>query len=388
MARACSKKKSPLSEVDIRLMFAASDRDADILYATQFFAPDPFIYFQYRGQSHMVMNDLEIDRARLQARVDQVLSLSQIQQQLRQDGVRVCNTVAVLDKLFTQKKIHMVLVPYLFPAGLAGELRRRGYHIRVKPGPFLDEREIKQRNELKEIESAQQAAEKGLQAAIDLIRETQITSNGQLIHNGDKLTSERVKYRINTVLLSHGYLATHTIVAGGLQGCDPHNEGHGPLPAHEPIILDIFPRSQKSGYWGDITRTIVRGRATDKVKTIYDSVVKAQLQALNQLQPGASGKKIHQSISTYFEQKGFSTGLQHGRMEGFFHGTGHGVGLEIHEPPHIGSRTDSILRCGQVVTIEPGLYYSKVGGVRIEDLVFITPKGYRNLTRFPKILEI
>lgn len=388
MARALSKKESHLFQVDTRLMFAASDRDADILYATHFFALDPFIYFQHRGRSHVVMNDLEIDRARLQARVDQVLSLSQLQQQLRQNGVRVCDTAAVLDKLFTQKNIQTVLVPYLFPTGLAWELRRRGYHIRVKPGLFLDEREIKQRNEIKEIALAQQAAEEGLQAAIDLIREARITSNGQLIYNGVKLTTEKVKYKINTVLLNQGYLATHTIVAGGLQGCDPHNEGHGPLPAHQPIILDIFPRSQKSGYWGDITRTVVRGRAADKVKSMYDSVARAQLQALNQLRPAASGGEIHQSIYTYFEQQGFSTGLRHGRMQGFFHGTGHGVGLEIHESPHIGSRKDSILRPGQVVTIEPGLYYSKVGGVRIEDLVLITPRGYRNLTRFPKILEI
>ena len=197
-----------------------------------------------------------------------------------------------------------------------------------------------------------------------------------------------MKEAIDTVLLKLGFVSTHTIVAGGTQGCDPHNEGHGPLPAHRPIILDVFPRSQKDGYWGDITRTVVRGRAGEKIQALYRAVAEGQALALKQARPGASGRRIHQSVRDYFDSKGFPTGLHRGRMQGFFHGTGHGVGLEIHEPPHIGSRTESILRAGQVVTIEPGLYYPRVGGVRIEDLILITPRGYRNLTRFPKVLEI
>ena len=378
----------PDSPTEARLLFAASEQNADLLYATRFFAPDPFACFLHRGRSHLVMNDLEIDRARRQAQVDEVLSLSALQQELRRDGKCAITTAAVLHRLLAGRGVSALLVPFDFPAGLAFQLRRRGLRVRVKEGPFFDQRQIKQPREVRQITRAQRAAEAGLQAGIDLIRQARITSRGGLEQDGAALTAERVKEAINTVLLKLGFVATHTIVAGGTQGCDPHNEGRGPLPAHQPIILDVFPRSQKDGYWGDITRTVVRGRAGEKVRRLYGCVAEGQALALGQAKPGASGRQIHQSVRDFFDSEGFPTGLKRGRMQGFFHGTGHGVGLEIHEPPSIGSRTESILRAGQVVTVEPGLYYPGVGGVRIEDLILITPKGHRNLTRFPKVLEI
>lgn len=373
---------------EARLLFAASERNADLLYATRFFAPDPFACFLHGGRSHLVMNDLEIDRARRQARVDEVISLSALQAELRREGRRAITTAAVLHRLLSGRGVRSLLVPFDFPTGLAFQLRRRGLRVRVKEGSFFDHRQIKQAREVRQITRAQRAAEAGLQAGIDCIRQARITSRGRLEQDGAALTAERVKEAINTVLLKLGFVATHTIVAGGTQGCDPHNEGRGPLPANQPIILDVFPRSQKDGYWGDITRTVVRGRAGEKVRALYRCVAEGQALALNQARPGASGRRIHQSVREFFDSSGFPTGLKRGRMQGFFHGTGHGVGLEIHEAPHIGSRRESILKPGQVVTVEPGLYYPGVGGVRIEDLILITPEGYRNLTRFPKVLEV
>ena len=359
-----------------------------MLYATRFFAPDPFAYFLHENRSHVVMNDLEIDRARRHAQVNEVLSLSGLQQELRLKGHRTITTAAVLHQLLAARGIRTLLVPFDFPAGLAFQLHRRGLHVQVKEGPFFDQRQIKQTSEIQQITQAQRAAEAGLQAGIDLIRQARITSRGELEQDSTTLTAERVKETINTVLLQLGFVCTHTIVAGGTQGCDPHNEGHGPLLAHQPIILDVFPRSQRNGYWGDITRTIVRGQANEKIRALYRCVAEAQALALKQARPGTSTQQLHQSVRNFFDSKGFPTGTQRGQMQGFFHGVGHGVGLEIHEPPHIGSRTDSILRAGHVVTIEPGLYYPQVGGVRIEDLILITPQSYRNLTRFPKVLEI
>lgn len=373
---------------EARLLFAASEQNADLLYATRFFAPDPFACFLHGGRSHVVMNDLEIDRARRQARVDEVISLSALQGELRREGRRAITTAAVLYRLLSGRGVRTLLVPFDFPTGLAFQLRRRGLRLRVKEGPFFDQRQIKQAREVRQITRAQRAAEAGLQAGIDLLRQARITSRGRLERDGAALTAEHVKEAINTVLLKLGFVAAHTIVAGGKQGCDPHNEGHGPLPAHQPIILDVFPRSRKDGYWGDITRTVVRGRAGERIRALYRCVAEGQALALSQAGPGAGGRQIHQSVRDFFDSRGFPTGLKRGRMQGFFHGTGHGVGLEIHEAPHIGSRTESILRAGQVVTVEPGLYYSGVGGVRIEDLLLITPKGHRNLTRFPKVLEI
>ncbi|MCI0348071.1 MAG: Xaa-Pro peptidase family protein, partial [Acidobacteriales bacterium] len=352
-----------------------------------FFAPDPFIFFQHRGKKHLVMSDLELDRARQQAHVDYVLSLAAVERELKDNKRLVIDTAAVLHHLFQTKKIHSVLVPSNFPLGLADRLRRRGLRVVASSHAFFPEREVKSEEEIREISKAQRAAEAGMEAAIAMIRESHISR--RLLYQGKaKLTAEMVKERIVAVAMRHGCLASHTIVACGEQGCDPHEEGHGTLRAHQPIILDIFPRSQSSGYWGDLTRTIVKGRASERLKNAYAAVLAGQSLALGRIRAGVRGEAIHQAILDDFKRLGFETGLQDGRMQGFFHGTGHGVGLEIHELPRLSPRGQSRLKPGHVVTVEPGLYYFNLGGVRLEDLLVVTKTGNRNLTRFPKYLEV
>src|SRR5919109_705832 len=156
---------------------------------------------------------------------------------------------------------------------------------------------------------------------------------------------------------------------------------------HSSIIFDIFPRSQKTGYFGDLSRTVVRGRASEKLKEIYATVQAGQQIGFDMIREGADGKEVHQKILALFDARGFPTGRIHGRMQGFFHGTGHGLGLDIHEPPRI-APVEAILRKGHVVTVEPGLYYLGVGGVRLEDVVVVNAKGNRNLTDCPQFLEI
>jgi Xaa-Pro aminopeptidase len=188
--------------------------------------------------------------------------------------------------------------------------------------------------------------------------------------------------------LQAGGLAANTIVAGGLQGCDPHERGHGPLHAHEPIILDIFPRAQATGYFGDITRTVVRGRASEAVRKLYRTVHQGQQIGFKQIRAGVVTADVHRAVNGFFEQEGYRTGKRKGRMEGFFHGTGHGLGLEIHEAPRMGTSSTDLLKVGHVVTVEPGLYYPGIGGVRLEDVAVVTAKGARNITQFEKVLEV
>jgi len=193
---------------------------------------------------------------------------------------------------------------------------------------------------------------------------------------------------VDTAILQAGGLPAHTIVAGGRQGCDPHEEGHGLLRAHEPIILDVFPRSQKTGYFGDITRTVVRGRASEALRRIYYTIGRAQEVASEHIRHGARGRDIHDKVQQFLTKEGYKTGKVKGRMEGFFHGTGHGVGLQIHEAPRLGASSTDVLRRGHVVTVEPGLYYPGIGGVRLEDMALVTANGARNLTKFEKVLEV
>ncbi|MFN8009671.1 MAG: Xaa-Pro peptidase family protein [Terriglobia bacterium] len=371
-----------------RLIVAASEKDANLLYATRFFAPDPFIYFTSRGKSFLVMSDLEIDRARKQARVNNILSLSDVMRSMRKSQSKTFGTPAILAELFTRRRIQTVEIPWDFPTEFADQLRKVGFQLKISAGDFFPERQIKTSEEIRAIQKAQQVAEAGMHEGIELIRRARIASSGFLVLEGSKLTSERVKYRIAETILREGHIATHTIVSGGRQACDPHEEGHGPLRAHQPIILDIFPRSQQTGYWGDITRTVIKGRISETLARLYETVLEGQKTALEEIKEGVGGNLIHQSVANLFMNRGFKTGRRKGRMEGFFHGTGHGVGLEIHELPRLSTGASSPLKAGHIVTVEPGLYYPELGGVRIEDLVLVTKGGYRNLTRFPKIFKV
>jgi len=371
-----------------KLIVAASERDANLLYATRFFAPDRFILLIHRGRKILVMSDLELDRAKRQAQVHSVLSRSKLERRLRELNEKTIDTASVIRLLLREKNIRSLWVPYDFPLGLAEQLQRNGIWLRVKSGSFFEQRECKQPSEVRRIEEALRAAEVGMEAGIAMIRDARVHSSGALLWGRSKLTAEAVKQRISAVALDRGCIAAHTIVACGEQGCDPHNEGSGPLKAHQTIILDVFPRSQNSGYWGDITRTVVKGTASERLKALFHAVDRGQKAALQQIRADVESTDVHQSVLDSFKAEGFETGRRNGRMEGFFHGTGHGVGLEIHESPRISSTVHDRLRIGHVVTVEPGLYYPGLGAVRLEDLVVVTGTGNRNLTRFPKYLEV
>ena len=368
------------------VFIAASEQDSNLYYATKFIAPDPFIYLEVKGERILVMNDLEIDRAKSQASVDRVLSYSEIERRARDHGIAVPGSVDIVHVVLRDARIKHVLVPANFPFSHAARLQELGYQIHAKPDPFYERRVVKTAEEVCHIEAAQRATEEAVVAAHTLLRQATIKDD-QLWLDGSPLTSERIKKHINVKLMENDCVAQHTIVAGGEQACDPHNEGSGPLPAHRSIIFDVFPRSATTRYFADMSRTVVRGTPSQELKKLYQLVKDAQEEAITKIKDGADGMKIHRGICDRFEKAGYKTGLVNGRMQGYFHGTGHGVGLDIHEAPRI-SRTGSLLQEGHVVTVEPGLYYPGLGAARIEDMVLVTRDGCRNLTAFPKRFEL
>jgi Xaa-Pro aminopeptidase len=370
------------------LLISSSDADANMLYATGFFAPDPFIFFLHRGKKYVVMSDLEIDRAKKQAAVDEVLSLSSYQRRLGSSGQGWRGTMAdVLEAVLRERHVRRVVVPANFPALFAEELRARKFRVSIRQDPFFTERTIKSAREVRHIGESLRVAEVGLEAGIQALKRARIGRDRYLYLNGGRLSSEKLKTIVNTAIMAQGWVPSHTIIASGDQCCDPHHEGSGPIRAHSSIIFDIFPRSQRTGYFGDLSRTVVRGRAGARLKEAYAAVEAGQKVAFRMIRAGVNGRSIHDEILKLFENRGFSTGEVAGRMQGFFHGTGHGLGLDIHEPPRISS-VEARLQAGHVVTVEPGLYYPGMGGVRLEDVVVVTEKGNRNLTRYPKFLEI
>ena len=371
---------------EARLVIAASETDADMYYATRFLAPDPFIFFQIGAEKYLLMSDLERDRARAQARVDHVLALSAYEEKAKERDTETPSSIDILHEFMLEKNIKRLNVPRAFPIAIADDLRDRGYRVAFPEGAFWPERAIKTDAEIAHIRTVQQHAETAMAAAVNLIRTSDIRGD-ILYRNGEPLTSELVKRHIQFTLMERDCTASHTIVACGDQACDPHDEGSGPLRAHRAIIIDIFPRSNRTGYFADITRTVVKGEPSAELQNIYNTVLEGQNFVLESIRADADGQAIHRALTELFDSRNYETSTTDDHMRGFFHGTGHGLGLEIHEPPRIGKVSETLC-AGNVVTVEPGLYYPGRGATRIEDLVVVTQNGCENLTTYPKFLTV
>lgn len=368
------------------LFIAASELDANLYYATRFIAPDEFIFTQINGKKILLMSDLEVDRAKDQAIVDEVVSLSKLRADYEKKTGQKPRYLDLIDFFLHSRKAKHFLVPGNFPLEYADALRKRGYSLEIKPEPFFEERTIKTKDEVAHIQKAIRHTEAAVGEAVRVLKKS-VIKKGKLYWDGSVLTSEKIKQVINVHLMQNGLIGAHSIVACGEHAVDPHNQGSGPIYANESLIMDIFPRDSESRYFADFTRTVVRGKAKPKLKKMYAAVHEGQEIAFRDLKAGIDASEVHAKIHKYFESLGFKTGLQNGRMQGFFHGTGHGLGLDIHEFPRFGG-VKQILKPGHVITVEPGLYYEDAGGVRLEDVVVITKTGCKNLTHFPRILEI
>ncbi len=367
-----------------RLIVASSETSADLRYATQFSVSDPVIFLEQNGRRSLVLSDLEIDRGKREARVDEIVPLSDLNRKLRPSGPEPSFAESVFGFL-ALRRVKKALVPEDFPLGLAQNLAASGIALTPCEGLFYPERETKSAAELKLVKRAQQITDAGMTRGLEVLRSSIIGPAARLLWAGKTLTSEILRAEIDSAILRAGGLPANTIVAGGNQACDPHERGSGPLKAHSLIILDIFPRDAKSGYFGDLTRTVVRGRASDAQRQLWQTVLDGQKLALQKMKPGVPGAPLHDEIKDLFTQRGYPTELRDGRWSGFFHGTGHGLGLDLHEIPRF-SRTT--FQPGQVLTVEPGLYYYGLGGVRHEDVVTITATGVRLLSTHPKPLEL
>jgi Xaa-Pro aminopeptidase len=372
---------------EARLIIGDSKSSSDLYYRTRFWVGDPVPFFEIDGKTGLVCNNLEIDRAKKDAQVDEVISLAEYMGKAKDAGVETPGYADVMGVLFKERGVSSIQVPSTFPLLHADALRESGFEVAPVKGAFYKERLVKTAEEIEHIAAAQALTEEGMAMAIEMIGASEPNADGVLQLEGETLTAERVRTAVCIFFLQNGYEAPSIIVAGGMQGVDPHDRGSGELRANECIVLDFFPRSLTTGYWGDMTRTVLRGEATDDQLRQYDTVLKAQVEACDMVAPGISGLEVHRHVQQVFDDAGYETGELDGRMQGIFHGTGHGVGLDIHEGPSVG-RSDAPLEPGMVVTIEPGLYYAATGGIRIEDIVVVEEGGNRNLNSYPKELVV
>jgi Xaa-Pro aminopeptidase len=374
------------------LLFGETYHHPNILYRTGFLVPDPIVVVD-RGGADTVLwaSPLEEGRARKESSVGEVRSTATLEMPPARAGANEYDGWASLVAAVCREHgLNAVDVDADFPVVLADHLRQNDVDVRPRNDIYQRRRRIKTPQEVEWITATENAGMAALQKAIDVIAAAEIR-DGVLWHEGRTLSSADLIYTVESALLENGYSTEDSICCGGPESADPHRTMSDVIRAGLPIVLDIYPFDKRTRYWGDMTRTVVRGTPPPEVERMWDAVLEAQQAGLDTVKPGANGRDVHHACCEVFKQHGYgSLAAPYRDIESdarFIHGTGHGLGLEIHEFPRV-SEADVVLEIGDVITVEPGLYDPRFGGIRIEDLVVVTETGSRNLTTLPKIFRL
>ena len=370
------------------LMYADTYRSPELRHEVPIGIPDPFLYAEQGGVKHIAIGAMEIPRLAALGLFKLHPSEEYGADELRRGGELTHSEIGreVSVRAVKALGITSAVVPDSFPLWLADRLRAEGIELTTDGRFFDDRRRVKTDAELAGIRRAQRAAEAGMDVARDLLRRALPNGNG-LVVDGAPLTVERVKSAMSQAFAAHGTTADDFIVAPGPQGAVGHDMGSGAIRAGEPIVIDIWPRDNESSMYSDMTRTFVVGDVPEDVQRWHELTKQALDRAISEIKDGADGRAIFDGTCEIYEGAGEPTQRtkESGKplSNGFFHGLGHGVGLEVHERPGMGFASKEPLRSGDVVTVEPGCYRQGYGGVRLEDLVLVTKDGAENLTQYP-----
>jgi Xaa-Pro aminopeptidase len=280
-----------------------------------------------------------------------------------------------------------VLADRTLPLIFAEFLQRAGISVECDTEMWVADRRRKNEQEIEYLREAQQVTEQAMRFACEMIAAAEARSGGVLFQDGEPLTSERVRIAVDHWLMDRGYSNPSSIVAGGPTGADCHDVGSGELHTEQPVIIDIFPRNKSTLYWGDCTRTVVHGAIPEELQTMLVTVRKAKTAGIDAIAAGVTGEDVHRATLRVVQDDGYSVGLPEKQSPDSYcamtHGTGHGVGLDVHEPPLLDMNGPKLL-AGDAITVEPGLYRRDMGGVRVEDMVVVTEDGCINLNKLPE----
>lgn len=355
--------------------------------------PDPFVYLEHDGGKHVYVGSMEAARIHglgldltvhtlEEIGIDELYAQGLDHHRIRLEwGVRSC----------VHAGMKRAVVPHTFPGGHLDRIRREGIELTVDQAMFDARRRVKSISQLEGIRRAQRAAEAGLTTGIAILR-TASNNDGTLWLDGEALTVEHVKRAVSVTFAQHGCTAEAFVVAPGPQGAGGHDMGHGPIPFGVPVVFDLWPRDDISSCFADMTRTVVAGPASDQVREWHRVTREALAAATAFVRAGVECRDVFDVVCDIYELAGLPTQRTKpaGQVlnSGFFHGLGHGVGLEVHEGPYLGLLPGGPLLAGDVITLEPGAYDPAIGGVRLEDLVLVTDDGCEVLTKFPYELEV
>ncbi|MDQ2983682.1 MAG: Xaa-Pro peptidase family protein [Actinomycetota bacterium] len=370
------------------LIYADNLRSPEMRHEVAVPIPDPFLYAEKDGKRSAMLTSFEMSRVddpTLELHPYEEFGYDELVVQMPREQVdlelclRACRKFGIED----------AVVPATFPLQLADFLRENGIKVRSDREFFIQRRRVKSELELEGIRRAQRGAEAGMVRIREMLRDAS-ASNGTLELDGEPLTCERIKVAVEQAFNEHGVAAEEFIVSHGAQTAVGHEMGSGPIAPGEPVVADLFPRDRETGCFADMTRTFVSGEPSEELVE-YQRLCRLALdRVLEHVKPGVTGKQLHEIACDVFQEHGYKTQLnkEPGEVlqDGFFHGLGHGVGLEVHEQPWLG-RGPGELVAGDVIAIEPGLYRAGYGGCRLEDLVLVTEDGGEVLTDFPYDLE-
>jgi Xaa-Pro aminopeptidase len=369
------------------LFYGDTERSSAMRHELPVSIIDPFLLGIADGRLHVMTNWLE--RAQTQ-RIAPDAVLHDITDLGFHELVKSGISMHELDLELTSRAaaamgIREAVVDPEMPVAVADRLRADGLDLHPDAAAVAARRRVKSAAELEGIRRAQAAAEAGMAAAAALLREAEVAGD-KLVLAGDTLTAETVRAALRDACRDHGALAPpDAIVASAWQGSG-HDPGSGPLPANLPIVIDVWPRDERSGCWADMTRTFVVGEPDDDVRALVELVREALERVRAAVRPGVTGREVYGIACDVFEAAGHRTqrtGPDDDRPEdGFQFGLGHGVGLQVHEEPSVGQTGRDPLLAGDVIAIEPGLVKSGIGEVRLEDLLLVTDDGAETLTRY------
>ena len=359
------------NQADYFILYSSSS-NADFYYATGFRIDDPVLYCCGMSKDFLIVPDMEKNRVIKESKAEGVISLNEINfsENLKKfKDAKKALSQTFLD-FFKARKVKKLLIPPDFPSIFSFYFKDNGINVQIVESPFAELRAIKSKEEITYIRETSKATVSAFDYLIKLLKKG--------IRNCDELRD-----KVELFLFSSGYLARHTIISSGVSSSDPHFTGEGEIEKH--IIVDIFPKNKKTGYYSDFTRTVIIEK-DDEIESMLDAVIEAKKKGISLVKDGVYAREIHNAVCDVLEERGYHT-LRSKSREGFIHSTGHGVGLEVHERPSI-YMNDGIIRKGMVFTIEPGLYYKKSGGVRVEDTVVVKRKGCEILTKYKDRIDL
>ncbi|GAB4385008.1 MAG: M24 family metallopeptidase [Phycisphaerales bacterium] len=342
------------------------------------------------GRSIFMCRNIEMERARRLARADEVTCPPDYAPPGGLSTDRPTETAQALAELLKRHHITRVRADATLALVYAEHIRRAGIEVVFDPDLGVRERRSKDAQEIEWLREAQAMTERAMEMACTMIARATARADGVLMHDGAELTSERVRAEIDIFLLRHGYTTPGSIVACGRDGYDCHNMGSGELRTACPVIVDIFPQSRATRYNGDCTRTVVHGDPPDELVRMHQAVCQAKKAAIDATRPGITGDHLYKTCMSVIRTHGWDRGLAGADAPldycSMQHGLGHGVGLEVHEPPLL-DEGGPVLVVGDCLTIEPGLYHRQIGGVRVEDMIIVTENGFENFNSLHEGLD-